>query len=456
VSHSAATIETTFAGFLGSLAGDDIIPPTVRTAVAQHTLEIFSGLFAGADIPEILPVLHSYARSDGVAAVATTVFRSESALAAGAMAALSHAAELDPIHAFTVICPAAVTIPAALAIAQTMQLSGTRYVAAVCAGYEAAIRLGRALDGAQLLSAGWWPTAVCGSFAAAATSAICMGLSAEQLQDALGLAAIHSGGLAIGGPNAPVARNLLCAHTVRVGVDAAMAARSGVAGPRDLFSGPRSFLSAFARPDDAAPLVARAEDGWAILDTSLKRWPCALQAQSALDALARLASGRRGGAPILAVEIRLPGVTQRMVNRPGVPPTRWAAAGSLQFLAASLLLDGDISDSRMNLGRSDPKVLELMQRIHVLADSSLDGRYPKEWPACVRLLDSQGERVAESSLPPGHPSRALSFEFSEARFRQHASLRLSSEMMDSVVLFVKSLDRQRNVAAIVSLLRPRQ
>lgn len=454
MTDSNATIDSQFADFLGSLDRDSVIPGALRAAVAQHTLEILAGLFAGAEMTEVQPVLSSHERPYGDVVVPATFVRSEPSLAAGAAAALSHAAELDPIHARTVICPAAVTIPAALALAQTIRISGPRYTAAVCAGYEAAIRLGSALDGAALLSKGWWPTALCGSFAAAATSAICMGLTGERLQDALGLAAVHSGGLALGGSATPVARNLLCAHTVRVGVDAALAARSGVSGPRGLFSGRRSFLTAFAREGNAASIGAGLGERWAVLETSLKRWPCALQAQSALDALAGLANGRPAAATPQTVEIMLPTPMQRIVDHPEAPATRWAAAASLQFLAASLLLDGDILDSRMEAaGRSEPRVLDLMQRIRVLGDSSQHSRYPQEWPARVSLRDSQGEAAMESSQPPGHPERPLPFEFSEARLRRYAARQLPAGRLDSVIAFVKTLGERRDVGALVTLLR---
>ena len=453
-------------GFLGSLASV-ALPPTVRAAVAQQTLEIFAGLFAGADIVAMQPVLRAYARTAGRVAIPATPIGSEVALAAGATAALSHAAELDPIHAGTVICPAAVTIPAALALSQTTTLTGERYVAAVCAGYEAGIRLGRTLDGAALLAAGWWPTAVCGSFAAAATSAVCLNLDSERLQDALGLAAILSGGLAIGGPNTAGARNLLCAQTVRIGVEAALAAQAGMSGPRELFSGARSILTAFGpgaleptRAAGATAIDTGLGDNWALLETSLKRWPCALQAQSALDALLRVVGNLSGAAanPRLpqSVEIRLPAAMCRIVDRPGPPATQWAAAASLQFLAASVLLDGDLRDDRMGpAGRADPRVLELMQRIHLGSDPSLDERYPREWPARVTLQDPlAGASAAEAAQPPGHPSRPLPYEFSAARFRHYAGRRLSPHAVDSAIEFVRTLEGQPDMGAAVALLRP--
>jgi len=450
------TSDATFAAFLDSLTNAATIPSDVHTAVAQHSLELCTCLLAGASVAEMQPVLQIHARRDGAVAVPTTSVRSELALAAAATAALSHAAEMDPIHAPTVICPAAVTIPAALAVAQKSRVSGLRYVSAICGGYEVAVRTGRTLNSAALLAAGWWPTAVCGSMAAAITAAICMGLEGEQLRDAMGLAAVHAGGLAIGGTSAPVARNLLCAHTVRIGVDAALAARSGVEGPRDIFTGSRNILTAFGRNPDASPLTAALGQSWAVLETSLKTWPCALQAQSALDALTRIMIGRKAAGSVQSIEIRLPAAMQRIVDRPGPPNSRWAAAASLQFLAAALLIDDDLLESRMGstAGRTDARILELMQRIHVTGDASLDSRYPQEWPSVLTLRDAGGEVTAECAVPPGHPSRRMSFSASDERFRRHATPRLAPEKIEGTISFLRSLEAQSDVGQIIELLHP--
>src|ERR1700744_3403412 len=110
-------VDAALAGFLGSLENAAAFPAAGRLAGIQQTLGILACLFAGAPIPEMAPVLRAYTRSDETTFIPAANVHSEPALAAGAMAALAHAAELDPIHAATIICPAAVPIPAALALA---------------------------------------------------------------------------------------------------------------------------------------------------------------------------------------------------------------------------------------------------------------------------------------------------------------------------------------------------
>src|SRR5262249_8753725 len=159
---------------------------------------------------------------------------------------------------------------------------------------------------------------------------------------------------------------------------------------------------------DPTQIDAELGSRWAILETSLKRWPCALQAQTTLDALSKIIE-RNGPQPDASdVEIRIPAAMARIVDRADAPLTRFAACASAQFLAAAMLIDGDVLPERLESGRADPHVLNLMRKVRVVADGGMDARYPREWPANVTLNGPQGELTATSALPPGHPERPLS------------------------------------------------
>jgi 2-methylcitrate dehydratase PrpD len=66
-------------------------------------------------------------------------------LAAMANAAASHVAEQDDLHNGSVLHPATVVFPPALAVAQALGRSGAELLAAVVAGYEVGIRVGEFL-----------------------------------------------------------------------------------------------------------------------------------------------------------------------------------------------------------------------------------------------------------------------------------------------------------------------
>lgn len=443
------------AAFLADLR-PETLPETVRDAALQQILEIMTGLFAGLEVAEMAALLEYFGGTEPAEAlIPGTGLRGERSAAAGAAAALAHAAEGDPIHAGTAICAAAVTVPVALTLAQGGAVTGGRFIAAVAGGCEAAIRTGRAIRAAGLLARGWWPTAVCGGVGAAASAAIALGLDARRTADAMGLAAVQAGGLGGGGPAAPAARNLLCAQTVRNGVEAALLAQRGIKGPPEPLAGPRAMLTTFSELPDAGALTHALGSRWAVGEVSLKRWPCALQAQTALDALhVLIQDGAMDANAVRAVDIALPGPMARIVDRPDPPESHFAACASLQFLAASLLTDGDVTAKRLATGRDDPPVLALAGRVTVRADESLDARLPDAWPARVAVTDGNGVHEAASDIPPGHPDRPLGFEDSADRFRCAAAGHLTPDRIEQVIEAVTTLADAPDAGALSRLLAP--
>lgn len=413
------------------------LPEQVRQLVVQHVLEILAGMFAGADIPEAASILRLAGDDDPAMA--------------GKAAMLAHAAESDPIHAATTLCAGLTAIPLALLFSP----DGATAVAATVAGYEAAIRIGEALGSSRLLGRGWWPTAVLGGAGAAAATARALRLDGPQTRNAISLALVQAGGLGAGAPEAPESRNLLAAHCVRTGVAAAQAAARGISGPAEPLVGDRGFLSAFGIEPAPERLLAGLGDSWKITETWLKTHPCALQAQSALDALRGLMTteGLSAG-DIEQVAFALPDAMRRIVDRPGAPATHFAAAASLQFLAAALMIDGDVRPERMAPGAvGRQEIVASMEKISVTRAPDLESLYPAMWPARVRLTTASGVYDAEVRTPPGHPDRPRPLEGTLDRFRAYSASRLDHATQDALTAAVIGLAELTDMSKITRPLR---
>lgn len=420
-----------FAVFLSHIDARSL-PMPVCARVSQHVLDVIAGLFAGTGIAEakqVLPLL-----GDSVPDVA------------GKVAMLAHAAEADPIHAETALCAGMIAVPPALLYSP----DGATAVAAVIAGYETAIRIGAALGSARLLGQGWWPTAVLGGVGAAAATARAKGLDVTQTRNALSLALIQAGGLGTGAPDAPQSRNLLAAQCVRIGVMSTEAAAAGLSGPAEPLVGERGFLTAFGLETFPERLLDGLRESWKINETSLKAFPCALQAQSALDALGQVRETKRlQGNEIEAIVFELPGAMRRIVNRPGAPTSHFGAAASLQFLAALSWLDGDIHPARMAGARQGvDNLLALMKKIQVKHAPGLDKEYPARWPARVRVKIGADEYVKEVHIPSGHPERSLSLSDTVDRFRRYSAEQLDADTQDRLIDAVTALAGQSDLDVV--------
>lgn len=433
---SMASPTDQLANFIAGIEAQSL-PDPIRALVAQHILEIVSGIFASATIPEALRVL--------------PLFGDSGAEVAGKAAMMAHAAESDPIHAGTTVCAGLVAIPPALLFSP----DGATAIAAIVAGYEAAIRIGQALGSGRLLGQGWWPTAVLGGAGAAAATARARGLTAFETRNALSLALIQAGGLGTGAPEAPDSRNLLAAQSIRTGVGAAEAAAKGITGPAEPLVGDRGFLTAFGIEPSPDQLLSELGQNWKITETSLKAFPCALQAQSALTAMRDvMAAENLTPSDIQKVDFGLPALMCRIVDRPTAPVSRFAAAASLQFLAAALLLDGDIVPKRMEEGaRSNEDIVPLMSRISANHAADLDALYPAIWPARIRVVTAAGDHRAEVHLPAGHPDRPLPMQATIDRFRAYSAPRLDPAAQDAMIDAVTGLAHLTDMTTITAPIR---
>src|SRR5262249_58946656 len=84
--------------------------------------------------------------------------------------------------------------PVMLALGEWRRLSGAQALGAFVAGFEVETRLGRVL-GRALADRGWHVTGVLGHFGAAAAAGKLLGLDAERLRHALGIAGTQAAGL---------------------------------------------------------------------------------------------------------------------------------------------------------------------------------------------------------------------------------------------------------------------
>ena len=108
--------------------------------------------------------------------------------------AASHTIEFDDIFRDAIYHPGVVTVPAALALAQSRGVSGAALLRAVIAGYEVGTRIGTAVVPAHYEF--WHTTGTVGCFGAAAAASTVLRLDATGTAHALA----NAGTLAAGAP----------------------------------------------------------------------------------------------------------------------------------------------------------------------------------------------------------------------------------------------------------------
>jgi len=307
-------------------------------------------------------------------------------------AALGNVLEMDDVHRGAILHPGPVVIPVALAAAQAEGADAHALLDAIVRGYEATIRVGRALGKAHYRY--WHPTSTAGAFGAAAAAASVLRLPADAVADALGNAGSRTGGLWQMRHEPVPTKSLHNAEAARSGWLAAQLALAGMRGPRWILEGEQGLFAATA-PDAQPDLVVADEDDWLIHSTSLKPWPACRHAHPAIDAMrdALALLDADASDSITHIEVHTYAEALRFCDRPQ-PQTELEAKFSLQHALASILVHGRPQLAHYTAEAcTDGELAPWRARISVHEDAACSQRFPRHYGARVQLRLADGRHL---------------------------------------------------------------
>jgi len=382
------------------------VAATDRARAALHVLDWIGCAAAGA-ADAVGPVFRAHAATEPGPARIVLGGDASPRMAALANGAFGNVLEMDDVHREAVLHAGPVVVPAALALAAAHDAPGAALLDAVIRGYEAEIRLGRALGPAHYRH--FHPSATCGPFGAAAACASLLGLDAARTADALGNAASIAGGLWRCRHEPVLTKQWHTAHAAAAGMEAAMLAAQGLTGPRGILEGTQGLFEGMA--PDAAP--ARVLDGadapWLIHETSFKPWPACRHAHPAIDAALLLRAQLAGRRPE-RIEVAAYADAIAFCDR-AEPRSAIEAKFSLQHAVAVTLLDGPPPLAAFEppaIARADAAALRA--RVEAREDHALTAAYPAHFGAGVAAILPGGERiearVADALGDPENPLTA--------------------------------------------------
>ena len=364
----------------------------------------------GGDLRQRLPwsrIVIDYAERTGaggrshILGRGSTVQAPAAALANGALA---HAFELDSLtRPGAGAHPGATVLPPALAVAQEKGADGRALITAFVAGNEVMIRIGRA-TGHTNEARGFHAPGTTGPFGAAAAAGHLLGLDADAMTNALGIAGSLCGGLLeFARGNGGMVKRLHLGRASEAGVLAASLAAAGFTGPRTVIEGQFGFLRVFCTAWDEAELTRGLGDEFVVSTTVLKRYPCHATAHAAVKAVRELqAEHGFAGAAIEAIAVT---GTERMIERHNIPEPAdlMLAQYSIPFsVALALCREARDPESWDESALADPQIRSLARRVQLVPQPG-GGHGATGSTVTITLSDGRRlERRAESGmLEPG-------------------------------------------------------
>ena len=270
------------ASFLSTARYGDL-PPRVVAETGRTVLDWLGSALAGSIEPPARFAQKVVGRL-GISRDATvfSALRSSAAGAALANGVASHILEFDDIHKASTVHAAAPIIPAALAVAEREHTDGRAFLLAVALGYEAALRIGEAVNPSHYRF--WHPTGTAATFGAAAAAGSLLKLDARQMLDALGSAGTQAAGLWEFNADGAMSKHLHPGKAAFNGVLSADLAREGFTGATRILEGERGFFRAMSATHDASRITDGLGTRWKILENCYKLYSCCGHIHTAIDA----------------------------------------------------------------------------------------------------------------------------------------------------------------------------
>lgn len=170
------------------------VTPSARTW-AVHTLLDWTGVtVAGAREPLAEILTEQYAEDEGACTIIATGKRARAHDAAMLNGSAGHALDYDDVNASMGGHPSAPVAPVVLALGEQLGAGGEDVLRAFIVGYEIECALG-GMGGVEHYNNGFHSTGTMGTFGAAAAACNLMGLNADQIMNAFGVAATQASGI---------------------------------------------------------------------------------------------------------------------------------------------------------------------------------------------------------------------------------------------------------------------
>lgn len=416
----ALTASQTLASFAVDYR-DQAIPDHVSTYAKYCLIDTVAAATYGAEFPWSKAVT-AYAARYGVGGTSTVLadasMRVHAPMAALANGALAHAFEMDSIREPSAGVHAGATIaPAAFAVGEECEADGLSVLKAFILGTEVASRIGVASHHSPE-KIGFHAPGMTGPFGAAIAAGLLMGLDAEGLTNALGIAGSLTSGLMTFSKarHGSMVKRLHPGRAAESGVLAARLAASGFEGPESILDGKFGFLDAYCRdlPQEVGALTANLGEDWETLRTGLKRYACHANAQTATQSardLQRLHQFRPQEVDHIIIE-----GNERLIGRHDntEPLDVMQAQYSLPFCVA-LALYRDPNDPRSFSSESvnDQEIRALARKVRV---TTMPTRSVRHTRMTVHLLDGS-VWVKDCEEYKGMPTNPVSLDDITIKFK---------------------------------------
>ena len=423
------------------------LPAEVRKETVTVLYDQVGCMIAASTLPSCQPVVDLVRKIGGTGecSIVGHPVRTSVTNAALANGTIGHGNEVDSTGQQATGHYAATTVPATLSVGQYAGASGKEFVRALALGSEVTARFSTAMGHYDIRKSGGGSNGS-GTMGAAVNAGVLLGLDADQMENALGLAASGAGGLSNSHQNGDLhqLKSLNHGWAAEAGVISALLAQQGFQGPREILTSENGFFDSFLGVRNAGHEVAQGlGETYLMQEIAYKRYPVGGPDQTPLYAFLQLMNSHELTADdIEQIEVsvsRSAFTTVMLQKHPSI---------HLETILSLAAVYGEITFLHTHdpQYREDPRFKAFQERARIMI-------IPRPEPA------SQGERMEMGITVRTRGGEALrqelryplmSEEEIQQKFRNLVGLRLDSPRVADLEKKLKEVETVENVAPLIS------
>jgi len=426
------------------------LPDDIVAATKLRVMDVIGLALAGAET-EFGRSVHSAAlalSTPGPCRILGFPDRVGVSTAAFANGAFSQALEFDDTHNESIVHMSSPAVASALALSEFTAVSGRDLITAIAIGNEISCRVGSVSSG-EFHKRGFHPTGLFATSGAAYLAGKLLGLDAEAMARAAGIAGSFASGLLECWVDGTQTKFLHPGWSAQSGITAALLARSGVTGPAQVFEGRWGLFASHLQDSSAHRDFARISAGlgqhWESRNSSFKPFPAAHVIHPYISAVLRL-KAKHGILPADVERMECPvtpfivGIVCEPTEEKFAPASDSHGRVSLQYSLAEALYHGALGKAAYSVeSRKNPQILALARRVQYRVDPDYPG--PGRFKGAAKIVLKDGREFEEvEEYNRGSAENPMTYQELRAKFDDNAGGFLSVEQRDRLAVEIGRLE----------------
>jgi 2-methylcitrate dehydratase len=252
-------------------------------------------------------------------------------------------------------------------------------------------------------------------------------------------------------------KNCAVANAARNAVFVTLLAREGMTGPNLIFEGPSGFFKTVSGPFQLDNLESWGKP-FRVLDVLVKRYPCGMVAQTAIDAAIVLRTKIPSIDEIDKIKVgTFTSARKSMADSPEKwhPSTRESADHSLPYVVSVSLMYGSVEKKHFNDEYlHDPVLNSLMQKIEVNESEECNSLFPESAANIIEIFTKDGQKFIEKvRYHSGHSKNFVSDEEMEEKFSSLTHDLIPSIRTKEIFSIIWNLERIDDISHLIRLLK---